>query len=286
MWENFKVRCSAINKIMSTSRSNATLTEKQRERLLELYSKMSPTANQIKELGELQEKEKNGTRVILSDTCIEYLMEAYAYEVYKKQSITKELDIQYTQKGKLVEEESIMLLSLLDSTLYVKNDERIENDYLSGEPDIHDGDTILSAKKIIDVKSVWDYPGFLRKIHQKPDSGYDYQLKGYMDLTGAQEAEIAYCLVNTPEVMVNDFKRKLMYKMNVATDENPEYLLQCAKLEHSMYFDDIEVHKRVFKVPVQPFTDEQRQAVYDRVKVCREWLENFHEEYQKLNKNG
>lgn len=211
-------------------------------------------------------------------------MEAYAYQTYKKQSVTKELDIQYVTKGKMVEEESILLLSQLDKTLYVKNEVRLENDFLSGEPDVHDGEDIMSCNKIIDIKSVWDYPGFLRKINQKLDNGYDYQLKGYVDLSGAKEAEIAYCLVNTPEIIVNDFKRKLFFKMNVATEENVEYLMACANLEHSMYFDDIPLHKRIFKMPVEPFTQEQRQAVYDRIKVCREWLEIFHEQYENLNK--
>lgn len=284
MFDKFKVRCSAIREVMSNSRSNPSLTEKQRKRLDELQAKDNITENQVLELAELQAKEENSKKLILSDTCIEYLMEWYAMFTAQKQCVTKELDIQYTFKGKLVEEDSILLLSKLDKVLYLKNEERIENDFLTGEPDIHDGDHVKACKKIIDIKSVWDYPGFLKKINQKPDSGYDYQLKGYMDLSGAREAEIAYCLVNTPEIIVNDYRRRLFYKMNVPTQENPEYLRQCALLEHSMYFDDIPIEKRVFKVPIEPFSEEQRQAVYDRVKQCREWLEIFHEQYEKINK--
>ena len=283
MWENFKVRCSAIKEVMSNSRSNPQLTEKQKKRLDELHAKDNLTENQALEIAELELKAKNSEKVVLSDTCIEYLMEAYAYLTAQKQSVSKELDIRYTAKGKMVEEESIMLLSKVEKRLYVKNEVRLENDFLTGEPDVHDGDHIKTCKKVIDIKSVWDYPGFLKKINQKPDAGYDYQLKGYMDLTGATEACIAYCLVNTPDLIVNDYKRRLFYKMNVATEENPEYLRQTALLEHSMFFDDIDIRKRVFKVPIDPFTDEQRQAVYDRVKVCREWLEIFHEQYEKLN---
>lgn len=285
MWDKFKVRCSAINSVMSTSRSNPTLTDKQKARLDELYAKDSLTDKQALEIAELQVKEQNSKKVVLSDSCIEYLMEAYAYVTAQKQSVTKELDIQYTSKGKMVEEESIILLSQLDKVLYTKNDHRIENDYLTGEPDIHDGEDIKSCKRIIDIKSVWDYPGFLKKINQKVDNGYDYQIKGYMDLTGATEGQIAYVLVNTPDIIVNDYKRKLFYRMNVATEQNPDYLRQSAILEHSMFFDDIDIHKRVFKVPIEPFTEEQRQAVYDRIKVCREWLNNFHEQYQKINQS-
>lgn len=287
MWENFKIRCSSISKVMSNSRSNPIITEKQKERMYELLDKNDLTDKQALELAELQAKDKNSSKLILSDTCIEYLMEAYAYEVYGKRSINKELDVEYTAKGKMVEEDSITLLSRLDKSLYKKNDQRVENDYLSGEPDVHDGvHDVMQATQIIDIKSVWDYPGFLKKIHAKLDSNYDYQLKGYMDITGATSAYIAYCLVNTPETIVNDFRRRLFYKMNVATEENPEYLIEAAKLEHSMYFEDIPVNQRVFKVNIEPFTDEQRKQVYERVKVCREWLEIFHENYQKLNLNA
>lgn len=284
MWDNFKVRCSAIADIRSNSKDNPVLTKIQKARMDELYAKPSLTENQKKELAELELKNQNKDKLILSDTCIDYLMDAYSYVTAKKFSVTKELDIMYTAKGKMVEEDSILLLSRLDKVLYTKNDERIENDFLSGEPDIYEGDHIKAAKKVIDIKSVWDYPGFLKKINQKPNNGYDWQLKGYMDLTGAQTAEVAYCLVNTPETIVNDFRRRLFYKMNVATEQNPEYLLEVAKLEHSMYFDDIEMHKRVYRIPVNPMTEDERTDLYDRVKKCRLWLAQFHEKYEMLNK--
>ena len=38
-----------------------------------------------------------------------------------------------------------------------------------------------------------------------------------------------------------------------------------------------------FKKKVEPMSDEQRILVYDRVKVCREWLNIFHESYQTFN---
>jgi hypothetical protein len=31
-------------------------------------------------------------------------------------------------------------------------------------------------------------------------------------------------------------------------------------------------------------TSTEQSALYDRVKIGREWLNNFHEAYQKLNK--
>jgi hypothetical protein len=280
---NFKVRCSAIGKILTTSKENPCLTEKQAIRLDELQAKPTITEKQQAELAELLVKKENSTKVILSDTCIEYLMEAYALFVYGKKSVTKELDIEYYEKGKLMEEESITLLSLVEKMYYEKNDERVENEFLSGEPDLFVGAHIMKAERITDIKSVWDYPGFLKRTVKGLDAHHDEQVKGYMDITGAKQGEVAYCLVNMPDTIQNDYRRKLMYRMNVATEEAPEFLRAAAELTNSMVFDNIPMNLRVYKVVVPPFNDFERSRVYERVKHCREWLNAYHIEYQKLN---
>ena len=172
-FNKFKCRCSAIGKIMSNSRSSAPLTEKQQQRLRELAYKLVLTENQKIELAELKLKEERSKDVVLSDTCISYLMEWYALNVYGKKSIQKEFDIVYTKKGKLVEGDSLLLLSVVEGEIYQKNTERVENDYLSGEPDTYVGETIMSARKIIDIKSSFDYPIFLDKINKSLDKDYE-----------------------------------------------------------------------------------------------------------------
>lgn len=289
-WEEFKARCSAINKIMSNSRSNPVLTENQAKRLVELREKQQSTGSltekQMIELSELEVKEKNSSKVILSDTCIEYLMEEYAWRIAGKKCVSKEMDIEFTQKGRLVEEDSITMISRVDKMLYEKNTERVSNDFLSGEPDIFIGPIIMQAKKIIDIKSLWDYPGFLKKINSPLENGHADQLGGYGDITGATDLSVAYCLANTPETIINDYKRRLFYRMNVATDEAPEYKRACEEMEKSMRFDDIPIEKRVHKIKVEPFTKERQQAIYDRVKVCREWLQIFDENYRGIAKGS
>lgn len=276
-WQEFKVRCSAINKIMSNSRSNPQLTEKQAERFKKLEKKQPLTQKQAEEFAELLVKRANSAKVILSDTCIEYLMEEYAWRVHKKKPVSKELDIAYTRKGRLGEEDGIDLLSTVDNVYYEKNTERIYNDFLSGEPDLR------AENRIRDIKVIWDEPTFLKKMNTGLENGHADQLGGYGDILGITDLGIANCLVNMPEVMINDYKRKLFYQMEVATEEAPEFKAKWAELEDSMRFDDIPKHQRVYKIKVDPFTKERKQAIYDRVKVCREWLFNFDQQYQKLN---
>ena len=86
-----------------------------------------------------------------------------------------------------------------------------------------------------------------------------------------------------PEEMRNGYMMKLAYKMGAATTEDPEFKKAWANLERSMIFKHMPPEKRVYKIPVDPFEKSEQLAVYERVKNCQEWLNNFHEIYSKLN---
>lgn len=291
MFDDFKVRCSAISWVLSNSRSNPVLTEKQALRLVELRGKDGLTTKMLEELAELIVKEVNGSKVILSDTCISYLMAEYAWVTKKKVSVTREImDVPQMAKGTIVERDSLKLLSKVDGLFYNANEdgngerERIHNDYLSGEVDAYVGESIMTATVIPDIKSIWDYPTFLCKIHEPLTPSNDYQIKGYMDISGAGEGFVANCLIDTPPHIIEGIKWKLLSKCNVATEEAPEFKRKWEIIERSMLFGDIPEHQRVFKKKVEPMTAIQQQFLYDRVKICREWLNIFHETYQELNK--
>lgn len=291
-FDNFKVRCSAISMALAKSRENPTLTEKQLIRLGELEAKPVLTDKMKEEMAELLVKKENGNKVILSDTCIGYLMTEYAWRVEGMVSVTKELiDIPQMQKGTIVEPESLKLLSVVDGRIYNANvdadgnRERVYNDYLSGEVDAYVGESIMTATVLPDVKSIWDYPTYLCKIHEPLTPANDWQLKGYGDITGVSDLFVANCLIDTPPHIIEGIKWKLLGKLNVISEESPEFIDKWEIIERSMIFEDkIPHHKRVFKKKVEPMSNEQRQLLYDRVKVCREWLNIFHETYQQLNK--
>jgi len=268
---------------MANAQGYAPITEIQLKRLKELDEKPTRTEKQSIELTELVQKRENSGKVVLGDTAVGYLMEVYAWETVKKCSVTKELNVDFIQKGKLGEAEGLELLSYCENHLYEKNTERIFNDFLSGEPDTFKGKGVKEADVIPDVKIIWDYPGFLKKINKPADPDYRLQLAGYADISGAKEVFVANCLIDTPEPIRNDYKKKLFYKGDYLTEESPAFLAAWEPIERSMIFSDIPVLQRFNKVPVPLFTDQERQVIYDRVKFCREWLENFHAAYLKLN---
>ena len=102
----------------------------------------------------------------------------------------------YMDKGIRMEDTSIELLNAVKLTSYVKNTERRENAWITGEADI------VATHKIIDIKSSWSLATFPVLAEQGEDKGYEWQLRAYMMLWDKPYAEIAYCLVSTPDDLI------------------------------------------------------------------------------------
>jgi len=211
----------------------------------------------------------------LSATTRSFLCKVYAWEKYGRK---KDLQAKAIQKGLRVEEDAITLISVLDKTMYVKNDVRLNNKWFTGEPDVFTGVSIKKATRIIDTKASWDLETFLPKLGTFLDRNYWWQGQGYMDLTGASEFEVSYCLVNTPRILIEDEKKKLFWKMGVATELNPDYVAACEELEKTMVFDDIPMEERRIKFQINK-DKEAIERARERVVRCREWLSDFQEKH-------
>jgi len=276
---------------MTNGRGSEPLTPKQWETIKEIEGKIESgkaTEKQKLELARLIQKDKDSQKVTLGDTAIECLLSAYAWETEKMVSITKELDVEAFERGRKTEPESIQLLSEVDKITYFKNEARFENEFLSGIPDVLDlwqysEAAPVSVLKIREIKSTRDYPTFLYKMHKGLDPGNLEQIQGYGDILECIDLAVVFTLPNMPEEQRLKYKFKLADRMGEATTESPRFLKTWAEIEHSMIFDSIPAHKRTYKVPVQPFSPLEKFAVYERVKHCREYLNNFHEQYLKLN---
>jgi hypothetical protein len=293
-WNKWKARCSSISKIMANSKGNEPLTPKQEEEVEKLRGKLESgkiTDLQKLELVRLLQKEEDSKTFVISDTAASYLLEAYAWETQRMVSITKELDVEAFERGRKTEPESIKLLCSVDKVDYYKNETRFENDFLTGIPDLitidknylGHGDYSEYCSRIRELKSTRDYPTFLYKIHKGLDPGNKEQTQGYGDILDCKDLAVVFTLPNMPEEIRLKYKYKLADRLGEATTESPRFLKTWAEIEHSMVFDSIPDHKRTFKVPVEPFARSEQQAVYERVKHAREWLNNFHLTYLKMN---
>lgn len=109
-----------------------------------------------------------------------------------------ELDMYMVEKGLQCEDESIDLLNDLYGTSYAKNHERITGDLLTGEWDIYDQVNDL----IIDIKTAYSKKTFPIALKEGDRKMYEWQLTAYMHLKGADNAAIAYTLVDTPPHLI------------------------------------------------------------------------------------
>lgn len=115
----------------------------------------------------------------------------------------------YMDKGTQCEDDSIELYNSVFFTSHIKNKERKENDWITGECDI------FTPEKIIDIKTAWSLATFPATQKEVADiakkSGYDWQGRAYMWLWNVPVFEVAYCMVSTPDDLVRYEQADLHY---------------------------------------------------------------------------
>lgn len=214
----------------------------------------------------------------LSQTAKSFLKRYYAKLKYGKWSASLDKGNKYTSKGKLAEPDSIELISFLDKIPLKKNDTRLQNHYITGEIDVFVGSDILEAEYIYDVKTSWDVETFFSNLGKSLYSLYWWQMQGYLALSGALCGEISYCLVNTPASILEEEKYRLFRRMDVVSEDHPDYKKAEAEMINNMTFNDIPAEDRRIKFKVK--RDEEAIAkIWEKVEMAREYLE----EIQKLH---
>jgi hypothetical protein len=172
----------------------------------------------------------------------------------------------FVEKGLRVEDLGRDLLNELQGTNYTKNDEYFENDFTLGFPDIVENDII------IDIKSSWDIFSFPMFESELPNKDYYWQLQCYMAMSGVKKAAIAYCLIDTPQPLIEQELRKLYYQSGGhAEDWNPEVNQELAK---NYKFDDIEKSERV-KMFYVDYNEKAVELIKKRVLESREYLKSI-----------
>lgn len=289
------IRCHALGLIMTDPRGK-TNAEKYADTLEEVrveqekydampnktlksaqnkYEKIQRLASELHDLSLIKDD------IVLSDTCKSYLMQSYVLSKYGR---VREIQTKQMVKGTISEEDSILLFSALEGKIYNKNTERISNDYISGCPDLYDTEDIFNCGEIIDIKSCWDIFTFLSNVPDPEKDIYYWQLQGYMALTGAKIGTIAYCLVNTPESIIEGEKYQLLRRMDVVTEDDPSYKRELKLLLANRYFDDIPMSERLLTFSIER-NDTDIEKMYKKVEKCREFLYEFEEMHLKFSKN-
>jgi hypothetical protein len=207
----------------------------------------------------------------LSGTAKTYLIKTYIREYWKRE---KDFTNKQMQKGILGEDSLITLLSRVDKKIYSKNEVRESNEWATGHADI------VVEDEIIDGKASWDAETFLPKLIEPVDKLYNIQLQTYMWLYDKPKARLSYGLVNTPDMIVQNELKRLLYSMDVISEESFEYKQAAEELMRNMIFDDIPISERVISIEV-PRDEEIISQMPYKVEKARQFLQYFHEKHTK-----
>jgi hypothetical protein len=148
----------------------------------------------------------------LSQTAKSYIIQKAKEDFFEYRS---ELNSKYITKGLAQEQDSIDLLNLVRLEDYKKNEERVENEWLSGCCDI------ITETSIIDIKTSWSLDTFPATNYELKDtSEYEWQGRAYMWLYDMPSFELCYVMVTTaPEIMGDYENGALHYVDHIAPEK-------------------------------------------------------------------
>ena len=199
---------------------------------------------------------------LLSETAKSYVQDLFKE---KELGISKEFWSRYTDKGLQMEDEAIEFASqVLGWDFVVKNTERFNNDWVTGEPDV------ITKDLLADIKCSWDGTTFPLFDTELKNKDYFWQMQGYMFLTGLERTELVYCLMNTPHAIVEDEVRRAHWKANLI-DEDLD-LRQAVQSQHN--FNHIPNNLRIKRFIIEK-DEESIDKIKEKVELAREYYEQL-----------
>lgn len=203
----------------------------------------------------------------LSETTKSYLRELWIKEVYGREKF--DTSNKYTEKGIMCEPDSMDLVQKVTKQTYFKNTEKFENEFVNGTPDIVLKKGTPDAR-IKDIKSSWNIWTFNSVTEDSARKSYYFQMLGYMWLTGAKVADLIYCLVNTPEEIMNDE----LYKLSFRFPEINESDEKANRFKVNYIFDDISPELRMKQFMIQ-FNEEDIAQLKEKIVLSRQYMETI-----------
>jgi hypothetical protein len=162
------------------------------------------------QLGKLMANDRSGKN--MGQTAKGYIIQKAKQEFFEYEG---ELNSKYLNKGIAQEQDSINLLNLVRLEDYKKNEDRVENEWLSGCCDI------ITDTSIIDIKTSWSLDTFPATTYELKDlSDYEWQGRAYMWLYDMPSFELCYVMVTTaPEIMGEYENGALHYVDHIAPEK-------------------------------------------------------------------
>jgi len=208
-------------------------------------------------IGSIMTEPKN-KKDFLSKTAHTYCQTWCKEQLYNRK---KEFSNKYTQKGNIVEDNSIdFVAEYLNLGMLIKNEQHFENDFLTGTPDV------VLKDLLIDVKNSWDVFTFPLFDTECPNTDYYWQAQGYMALTGKNSYKLIYTLIDTPENLIESEMRKYCFQNGIEQDD-ADYKEWFDKMTYKDIPNDLKI--KIFDIKRN---DEDIQRIENRVAECRLYI--------------
>src|ERR1700749_102192 len=208
----------------------------------------------------------------LGETAKAHLLECWIRERYGRDH---EIIYKYIQKMLAVEEAAITQYSLQKKKFFKKNVDKLENEFITGTPDLYTGESIKEAEEIIDIKSSWDIFTFWANFHKPLNKDYRYQLLGYQALSNARKSNLAYELVSTPSKFIEDeINRKKWDWGNIDPESDPNFMQLVDYIRSSMRYEDIPLSEKLIEFEI-PWDENEVDKIYERCKVGRKFMQEL-----------
>ena len=252
-FSNYLFRASQLSKLTV---GNIGLSEAQGKRISELeYERdkgINLNGNKVKWTNNKNDEYKKLIK-IRDEEPIPKTLQTELRKIHRAEKYNRTFSFtnKYVQKGILMEEDGITVynhwcLKMGRKVFFKKNDKRLYNEFISGEPDLCDSNDIENCEEGFDIKCSWDLDTFPFN-GDKLDKSYEYQNQGYLWLTGAKRWKTVYVLVNAPDHLIHNEKQKIYYGLGAPVDGSElynKYIQLCKEIEQRMIFNRAEFEKR------------------------------------------
>jgi len=256
------------------------LTPKQMETLDEYEARLT----RFKELTPTQEarlqdlKERNSRPPELSQGAKTYVKEVWLK--YEK-GFEEEVTDKKLRKGIQAEEDAINLISFVDNVMYLKNEERISKNNLTGEADVvhefKDVEGFDRIKAIHDTKCSWNPRTFMSA---DLTTAYEWQGRAYLYLYDADVFFLRHCLVDCPPDVLQEEYKKFCFQHNIIDDSLPKYKALIEQFDRNYLYENSGLYTKEERVKTFSF-----ERDYELEEVLLKSIELAIEYYKTITLN-
>jgi hypothetical protein len=194
-----------------------------------------------------------------------YLKKWLKEQIYGK---GPEVNSKYLIKGLEMEDASIELVQkelYFDLVDLEKNEEYFEDEYFCGTPDV------ILEDHLIDVKSSYSGDTFPIFEDEVVDKGYYWQAQIYMHLTGRKKYKLIYCLVDTPDDLIEKDAKSECYKRGEKYSKK-----KFNEMKERCTYSGVD-SKYLTKVFNINYNEEDIELLKTQVDKCRTYINNLKE---------